>query len=39
MCEQHWYAVGGSRGDPDAFDARDQRIAFLVGDRFDEIGV
>ena len=37
MREQHWDAVGRSRGDPNAFDARDERIAFLIGDRFGEV--
>lgn len=39
MPEQHWHAVGRSRGDPDPFDARDEGIAFLIGDRFGEVCV
>lgn len=35
--EQHGDAVGRSRGDPDPFDAGDQRIALLVGSRFGEV--
>jgi hypothetical protein len=33
MRDQHRHAVGRSRGDPNAVDARDQRIAFCIGDR------
>jgi len=38
MRDQHRHAVGRSRGDADAFDARDQRIAFFIGDRWGQIG-
>ena len=37
MRDQNRHAIRRSRGDPEAFDARDQRIAFHVGDAFDDI--
>jgi len=39
MRDQHRHTVGRSRCNAQAFDARDQRIAFFIGDRFGEIGV
>lgn len=38
MRDQHRHAIGRSRGNADAFDARDQRITFFFGDRFREVG-
>lgn len=38
MGDQHRHAIGRSRGDADAFDARDQRIPLFMGDRFREVG-
>ncbi len=38
MRDQHRHAVGRSRGDADAFDSRDQRIPFFIGDRVREVG-
>jgi len=38
MRDQHRHAIGRSRCDADAFDARDQRIALFIGDRFGEVG-
>jgi len=39
MRDQHRHAISRSRSDPDAVDARDQRIAFFIGNRFREVGV
>lgn len=39
MRDQHRHAISRSRSDPDAVDARDQRIAFFIGDRFRKVGV
>jgi hypothetical protein len=38
MRDQYRHAVSRSRGNADARDARDQRIAFFIGDRFLEVG-
>jgi putative sterol carrier protein len=39
MRDQNWHTIRRSRSNPEAFDARDQRIAFHVSDAFDDIGV
>jgi hypothetical protein len=39
MRDQHRHAIGCSRGNAHAFDARDQRIAFFIGNRFRELDV
>ncbi len=39
MCDQHRHAIGCSRGNAHAFYARDQRIAFFIGNRFCEVHV
>ena len=39
MRDQHRHAIGRSRSDANALDARDQRIAFFIGNRFCEVQV
>jgi len=39
MRDQHRYAIGRPCSDPEAFDARNECIAFQVGDRFGDVGL